>query len=98
MKSYRDKWIIRVLLVLLFSLIPFSYIYAQDQGTHGDPVIIRVIALDHADAAALVFSLQPFLSPQGRITAYAPTNSLIIQDRQSIVNDLIRVIKGTSDP
>jgi hypothetical protein len=26
--------------------------------------------------------------------AYEPTNSLIIKDRQSIVSDLIRVIKG----
>ncbi len=98
MKSYRHKLIIRVLLILLFSLIPISYIYSQDQGAHGDPVIIRIIELDHADAGTFVFSLQPFLSPQGRIMAYAPTNCLIIKDRQSIVNDLIRVIKGKSDP
>lgn len=98
MKPDRHELIRKVLPVLLFSLIPISYIYAQDQGGYGDPVIIRVIELDHADAATLVFNLQPFLSPQGRITAYAPTNSLIIKDRQSIVNDLIRVIKGTLDP
>jgi general secretion pathway protein D len=98
MKSYRHKWILAVLLILLFSLTPIAYIDAQDQGVAGDPVIIRIIELEHADAEALAVSLQPFLSPQGRITAYAPTNCLVIKDRQSIVNDLVRVIKGNSDP
>lgn len=98
MRSCRHKWIIRVLLILLFALTPIAHINAQDQGVAGDPVIIRIIELEHADAEALVISLQPFLSPQGRITAYAPTNCLIVKDRQSIVNDLVRVIKGNSDP
>ena len=98
MESVRHKLAVSVLLMLLFSLLPIAYIDAQDQEVHCDPVIIRVIELDHADAQTLVFSLQPFLSPQGRIRAYAPTNSLIIKDRQSIVNDLLRIIKGTTDP
>jgi len=98
MRSCLHKWIIRVLLILLFSLTAIAYIDAQDQGVPGDPVIIRIIELEHADAEALVVSLQPFLSPQGRITAYAPTNCLVIKDRQSIVNDLVRVIKGDTDP
>jgi type II secretory pathway component GspD/PulD (secretin) len=98
MRPCRLKWIIRVLLTLSVSLTPIAYIDAQDQGVPGDPVIIRIIELEHADAEALVISLQPFLSPQGRITAYAPANCLIIKDRQSIVNDLVRVIKGNSDP
>ena len=55
---------------------------------------MRIIKLDYAEAEHLVSILEPFLSPQGRIMAYTPTNRLIIRDRQSIVEELVRVIKG----
>ena len=59
---------------------------------------MRIIELDHAEAEHLVSVLEPFLSPQGRIMAYSPTNRLIIKDRQSIVEELTRIIKGKLDP
>ena len=74
------------------------YSHAQEPGPSADPIIMRIIELDHAEAEHLVSVLEPFLSPQGRIMAYSPTNRLIIKDRQSIVEELTRVIKGKLDP
>jgi type II secretory pathway component GspD/PulD (secretin) len=91
------KWI-NVILFLLLLLMNSSYSYAQEPGPSEDPIIMRIIKLDYADAEQLVFTLEPFLSPQGRIMAYTPTNSLIIKDRQSIVEDLVRAIKGKWGP
>ena len=71
---------------------------AQEPIAADDPIIMRIIKIDYADAAQVADTLEPFLSPQGRIMAYEPTNSLIIKDRQSIVTDLIRVIKGHPEP
>jgi type II secretory pathway component GspD/PulD (secretin) len=91
------KWI-NVILFLLLPLMNTYYSYAQERGASEDPIIMRIIKLDYADAEQLVFTLEPFLSPQGRIMAYTPTNSLIIKDRKSIVEELVRVIKGQTEP
>jgi len=53
-----------------------------------------MIRLEHADAEHLASVLRPFLSAQGSLSAYAPTNTLIIKDRASIVNMLAEIIKG----
>jgi len=72
--------------------------YAQDLVPHGDPIVIQIIELEYADAEALAKTLEPLLSPQGRITAYGPSNSLIIKDKKSIVEALVKVIKGPLKP
>ena len=91
------KWI-RVLLFLQLLMMNSFDSYAQGPGPSGDPIIMRIIKLDYAEAEHLVITLEPFLSAQGRIMAYSPTNILIIKDRQSIVEELVRVIKGKRDP
>jgi type II secretory pathway component GspD/PulD (secretin) len=50
--------------------------------------------LDYADAEYLATVLKPFLSPEGSLSPYKPTNSLIIKDRESVVNMLAETIKG----
>ena len=97
MAANKFKWI-RVVLFLQLMLMNSFYSYSQEPGPSGDPIIMRIIKLDYAEAEHLVLTLEPFLSPQGRIMAYTPTNSLIIKDRQSIVEELVRVIKGKLDP
>ena len=57
-------------------------------------MVVCMIRLEHADAEQLASVLKPFLSPQGSLSAYAPTNTLIIRDRASIVNMLAEIIKG----
>ena len=56
-----------------------------------------MLPLKNADAEQLADVLAPFLSPQGKIAAYSPTNTLIFKDQPSVVQMLIKVIKGTSD-
>ena len=83
--------------LILLSLILISPCCAQEAGSLWEPIVIKVIHLEHADAEHLASVLKPLLSKDGRITAYAPTNTLIIRDRASRVDKLVRVIKGNVD-
>jgi type II secretory pathway component GspD/PulD (secretin) len=56
-----------------------------------------MVSIEHADAEQLADVLAPFLSPQGKIGAYSPTNTLIIKDQPSVVKMLIKVINGKED-
>jgi type II secretory pathway component GspD/PulD (secretin) len=88
------KHVLPIILLLLFTQL----LWAQESPRPGDSIVIQIIELEYADAEKLAKTLEPLLSPQGRITAYGPTNSLIIKDRKSIVETLVKVIKGTSKP
>ena len=68
--------------------------HAREPSYRTEPIIIQVIDLDHADADHLASILRPFLTKDGKIIPYGPTNSLVIKDRRSIVKELIRIIKG----
>ena len=66
-------------LPLLISLIhPYSS-HAQDERSSGDPIVIKLIQLDYADAKELASVLAPLLSEEGRIVPYQSANSLIIK-------------------
>ena len=56
-----------------------------------------MVPLEHADAEKLADTLAPFLSSQGKISAYSPTNTLIIKDQPSVVRMLLKAIKGRED-
>ena len=60
-------------------------------------IIICLLTIDHADAGQLAPLLSPILSSRGTITAYTPTNTLIIKDRPEIVKKIVKVVKGHSD-
>ena len=68
---------------------------AQGQKPAGERMVLCMIQLEHADAEVLAAALQPLLSPAGSIAPYRPTNTLIIKDRASIVDQLAIAIKGT---
>jgi len=83
----------KILLLLIFlSMANAGQLYSY-QGR----VIICMLPLEHADAERLADVLAPFLSPQGKIATYSPTNTLIIKDQPSVVRMLIKVIKGKAD-
>ena len=65
--------------------------------SHQGQFIICMLPLEHADADQLVDVLAPFLSSQGKIAAYSPTNTLIINDQPTVVRMLVKVIKGRAD-
>lgn len=83
-------------IIVFTSLIFLAASFAQPPGPRDDPVVIEIIRLDYAEAEHLARVLAPFLSPEGRIAAYGPANSLIIKDRKSIVQELVKAIKGQS--
>jgi type II secretory pathway component GspD/PulD (secretin) len=86
--------LIAKILILLIFLIMAN---AGQLYSYQERVIICMVPLEHADAAQLADTLAPFLSPQGKISAYSPTNTLIIKDNPSVVRMLIKVIKGRED-
>ena len=83
----------KILLLLIFS----SMAIAGQLYSYQERVILCMVPLEHADAEQLADTLAPFLSPQGKIAAYSPTNTLIIKDQPSVVRMLIKVIKGKAD-
>ena len=85
--------IAKILLLLIFS----SMAIAGQLYSYQERVILCMVPLEHADAEQLADTLAPFLSPQGKIAAYSPTNTLIIKDQPSVVRMLIKVIKGKAD-
>ena len=82
------------IVISIFLLLNSSNSFAQYPAPRNEPIVIQIIQLKHAEAEELAEVLRPFLSKDGTITAYGPSNSLIIKDRKSIVRELVRVIKG----
>ena len=71
---------------------------AQEVRQFGDPIVIQVIHLDHANAEDLASVLAPLFPKEVQIIAYSSTNSLIIKGKKSLVGKLIKIIKGNSYP
>ena len=84
------------LLIMAWLCLAPLVVHGQRARPLREPIVIKVIRLDHADAERLASVLRPLLTRDGLITAYAPTNTLIIRDRASLVKQLVKVIKGPS--
>jgi type II secretory pathway component GspD/PulD (secretin) len=67
---------------------------AQKAKPVGGRMVVCIVKLEHADAEYLASVLKPFLSPEGSLTPYVPTNAIIIKDREPVVNMLTELIKG----
>ena len=85
------------LAILLFLLALFGSTEGHSAATQDNRMIVCLLTLEHADAEQLVTVLSPLLSPNGTITAYSPTNTLIIKDRSSVVQMLVKAVKGKPD-
>jgi type II secretory pathway component GspD/PulD (secretin) len=85
------------LAILLFVLALLGTAGAPSAAAQDNRIIVCLLTLAHADAEQLVTVLSPLLSPNGTITAYAPTNTLIIKDRASVVQMLVKAVKGKPD-
>jgi type II secretory pathway component GspD/PulD (secretin) len=83
--------------ILLILLALFGTAESHFAATQDNRVIVCLLTLEHADAEQLVAVLSPLLSPDGTITAYPPTNTLIIKDRSSVVQMLVKAVKGDPD-
>jgi type II secretory pathway component GspD/PulD (secretin) len=80
---------------LLLILYPTCFSIAQMEKPPGERIVVCMIQLEHADTEELAAVLKPLLSSAGSIVSYRPTNTLIIKDRVSIVEQLAIAIKGT---
>ena len=80
--------------VLLLILYPTCFSLAQLEKAYGERIVVCMVQLEHADAEELAAVLQPLLSPAGSIVPYRRTNTLIIKDRASRVEQLSIAIKG----
>ena len=85
------------LAVLLFLLALFGTPGGQSAAAQESRMIVCLLTLEHADAEQLVTVLTPLLSPNGTIAAYSPTNTLIIKDSSSVVQMLVKAVKGKPD-
>lgn len=83
-----------IVIALFLTLVCSGISFSQYPGPRDDPIVIQIVKLDHADAEELEKVLRPFLSKDGRISTYGPGNKLIIKDRESIVRDLVKALKG----
>ena len=81
-------------LILIFLPVLSDLSIAQREKTPGGRLVVCMIQIEHADAEYLASVLRPFLSPEGSLVPYQPTNTLIIRDREPVVNMLSEVIKG----
>lgn len=68
-----------------------------NDGT-GEEMITRVVEIKHIAAAQLVPILRPLVPPQGHLAAHAQSNVLIIADRVSNINRLLKIIAKVDEP
>ena len=61
-------------------------------GKLADDLVTRVIAVDNVAAAQLVPILRPLIPQYGHLAAHPPSNLLIISDRASNVERMMRII------
>lgn len=64
----------------------------------GDQIVTRILPLRHADATALIPVLQPLVSKDGVLTAYAPTNRLVVVDAGPNVERLASLLTDLDAP
>lgn len=63
-----------------------------------DAIAVAVVDVKYVPANDLATTLNQFLTPSGRIAAYAPTNDLMIADRTGNILHLMRLIKQIDQP
>lgn len=58
----------------------------------GDEIVVRVVAINHVSATELVPVLRPLMSQSGSVTAYLPSNTIILAGTASNIQRLVTVI------
>jgi general secretion pathway protein D len=66
--------------------------------SHSGEVIVYIYKAENTQALQLQQAVQPFLSPNAKITVHAPSNSLIIADVAQNVERLKKILKELDSP
>ena len=69
-----------------------------DSESYSDDLVTRAIVIQHVAAAQLVPILRPLLPQYGHLAAYAPSNILIISDRQANVGRILDLVRRIDRP
>lgn len=64
---------------------------AQNPGS-GDQVVMRVVPVNNVSAEQLVAIIRPLMLDWGSVSAYQPSNSLILAGAASNINQLVKLI------
>lgn len=64
----------------------------EDDALNDDQLVVRVIRTDHVPATQLVNILRPMVPQVGHLAAYPDSNALIISDRASNINQLLKLV------
>ena len=78
-------------------IVPLREIKQEDLPTDfgGEPgarIITRLIPLQYIDTADVVTLLTPLVSKDGLLTAFAPSNTLILIDSRSNIDKILRIL------
>jgi general secretion pathway protein D len=78
-------------------IVPLREIKQEDlpTGPEGEPgarIITRLIPLQYIDTADVVTLLTPLVSKDGLLTAFAPSNTLILIDSRSNIDKIVRIL------
>jgi general secretion pathway protein D len=63
-----------------------------DSDLNDDQLVVRVIRTEHVPATQLVNILRPMVPQVGHLAAYPDSNALIISDRASNINQLLKLV------
>jgi general secretion pathway protein D len=66
--------------------------------SHSGEVIVYIYKAENTQALQLQQAVQPFLSPNAKITVHAPSNSLIIADVAQNIERLKKILKELDSP
>jgi len=69
-----------------------------DTTTPSEAYVTQLVPLEHLEAQAAAQLLQPLVSRDGLISAYAPTNSLIVVDSETNIARLVELILALDVP
>jgi general secretion pathway protein D len=59
----------------------------------GDEIVVRVVPVNHVSATQLVPVLRPLMSQSGSVSAYLPSNTLILAGTASNIKRLVTVVR-----
>lgn len=64
----------------------------QGHPAQGDQVVVRVIPINHVSASQLVPVIRSMMQPWGMVSAYMPSNSLILVESAANLSRLIAIV------
>lgn len=70
-----------------------GHVANQDNPGEGDEIIVRVIPIKFVSAFQLVPILRPLMPQWASVTAYTPTNMLIVAGRANNIQRIVRIIQ-----